>query len=347
LSLITYILKRLLSLIPVLLGVLTITFFLSRLLPGDPALAYLHGRLSGQHLVGLSEKEIYDTILHQLWLDRPLILQYFKYIGDLFTGNWGYSIAINKGQDVWSLIMLKLPKTLDLALFSFIIASFVGVRVGIISAKHRNKPKDTIIRGVALLGVSIPVFYLGVLLQYIFGFKLKLFPATGIKNMAYEEPEFITGFRLIDLLLTGKLYLVTDYLHHMFLPVMCLAFVSLAGITRQSRSSMLEVLEQDYIRTARAKGCRERDVIYSHAEKNTLIPTITVIGLNFGTVLTGAVLSETTFGIKGVAQLLMDSIISSEYWILNALVFVFTLLFVLINLGTDILYAFIDPRIRY
>jgi len=344
-SLINYILKRLVSLIPVLMGVLTVTFFLSRLLPGDPALAYLFN--AHDLLEGVGTPEIYEQIRIELWLDRPLIMQYFKYIGDLFSGNWGYSVAICRGQDVWTLIMQRLPRTMDIAIFSMIIASFVGIRAGISSGTHRNKPKDTMIRGIALIGVSIPVFYLGVLLQYFFGYVLDWFPVVGFKNMAYRDPPYITGFRIIDSLISGKLYLISDYLYHLILPVTCLSFITLAGITRQSRSSMLEVLEQDYVRTARAKGCREKDVIHIHAKKNSLIPTVTVIGLNFATIFTGAVLTETTFNLKGVAQLLLHAIIACEYWVLNALVFVFTLIFVFTNLIIDMIYAFIDPRIRY
>ncbi|MFW9828445.1 MAG: ABC transporter permease [Candidatus Thorarchaeota archaeon] len=344
-SLINYILKRVISLIPILLGVLTITFFLSRLLPGDPALAYLFN--AHRILQGTAVPDVYEQIKRQLWLDRPVILQYFKYIADLFTGNWGYSVAIRNGQDVWSLIMMRLPRTIDIAIFSMIIASFIGVRAGIISGTHRNKPRDTLIRSTALIGVSIPVFYLGILLQYVFGYKLDWFPSIGFKNMEFPDPPFITGFRLIDSLISGKLYMIPDYLLHLFLPVLCLSFITLAGITRQCRSSMLEVLDQDYVRTARAKGCREKDVIHVHAKRNSLIPTVTLIGLNFATVVTGAVLTETTFNLKGVAQLLVDSIRSSEYWIINALVFVFTLIFLFTNLAVDVMYAFIDPRIRY
>ena len=282
-----------------------------------------------------------------LWLDRPIILQYFKYLGDLFTGNWGYSLSIAQGMKVWDLIMLKLPRTIDIAIFSMIIAAFVGTKTGVISASHRNKPKDTIFRGIALIGVSIPVFYLGVLLQYFFGYILQWFPASGFKTWGYDDPTFVTGFRLIDSLISGEFYYITDYLYHLILPVFCLSFITLAGITRQSRSSMLEVLEQDYIRTARAKGCREKDVINTHAQRNSLIPTITVIGLGFAGLLGGAVLTETTFNLNGIGRLMIDAIRLNEYWILNGLVFVITIIFVSINLAIDVLYAMVDPRIRY
>jgi len=282
-----------------------------------------------------------------LWLDRPIILQYFKYLGDLFSGNWGFSVSIAHGADVWTLIMERLPRTIDIAIFSIIIASFLGAKSGVISATHRNKGRDTVIRGMALVGVSIPVFYLGVLLQFWLGYVVGWFPATGYKTRWYTNPPFVTGFRMIDSLISGQLYFVTDYLYHLVLPVFCLSFITLAGITRQSRSSMLEVLEQDYIRTARAKGCREKDVINVHAQRNSLIPTITVIGLNFAGLLSGAVLTETTFDLKGIGKLMVDAIRESEYWILNALVFVITIIFVTINLSIDVVYALLDPRIRY
>ncbi|MFX1386518.1 MAG: ABC transporter permease [Promethearchaeota archaeon] len=338
-SMMKYIIRRLISMIPVVIGVMTLTFILSRMMPGDPVLAFMPE--------GRPDPDLYNFYYHLLWLDQPIIMQYFKYLGDLFTGNWGYSLAIAQGMAVWDLIMLKLPRTIDIAIFSMIIAAFVGTKTGVISASHRNKPRDTIFRGIALVGVSIPVFYLGVLLQYFLGYILKWFPASGFKTWGYRDPAFVTGFRIIDSLISGEFYFITDYLYHLVLPVFCLSFITLAGITRQSRSSMLEVLEQDYIRTARAKGCKEKVVINTHAQRNSLIPTITVIGLSFAGLLGGAVLTETTFNLNGIGRLMIDSIRLNEYWILNGLVFVITIIFVSINLAIDVLYAMVDPRIRY
>ncbi|MFX1390502.1 MAG: ABC transporter permease [Promethearchaeota archaeon] len=338
-SLLKYLIRRLIALIPVIFGVMTLTFILSRLMPGDPVLAFLPP--------GKPDPDAYEYWFHYLWLDRPIILQYFKYLGDLFTGNWGKSVSIAHGVDVWPIIVEKLPRTIDVAIFSMVIAAFLGAKTGVISATHRNKPRDTVIRGMALVGVSIPVFYLGVLLQWWLAYILNWFPATGYKTRAYTNPPFVTGFRWIDAIISGELYFVTDYFYHLVLPVFCLAFISLAGITRQSRSSMLEVLEQDYIRTARAKGCREKDVIHVHAQRNSLIPTITVIGLSFAGLLSGAVLTETTFNLNGIGKLMIDAIRESEYWILTALVFVITIIFVTINLAIDVIYALVDPRIRY
>jgi peptide/nickel transport system permease protein len=203
------------------------------------------------------------------------------------------------------------------------------------------------LRGLALVGVAIPIFFMGMLLQFTIGYLVPIFPTTGFKTYEYGNPEYVTGFRIIDSFISGEFYYISDYLYHLVLPVACLSFIVLAGITRQSRSSMLEVLEQDYVRTARAKGCKEKDVINTHARKNSLIPTVTVIGLSFAGLLSGAVLTETTFGLVGLGELLIASIRDVDYWVLNALVFVITIMFVSINLVTDIIYAMLDPRIVY
>jgi ABC-type dipeptide/oligopeptide/nickel transport system permease component len=337
-SLIKFIIRRLLALIPVLFGVLTLTFILSRAMPGDPVLAYLPERFVQSQ---------YDQMKEILGLNKSILDQYFIYLGKLFTGDWGYSISISRGLPVWTLIMISLPRTVDIAIMAVLIAAFVGIKTGVISATHRNKFRDTFFRGLSLIGVAIPVFFLGMLLQYFIGYVIPIFPTTGFKTYAYPDPPFVTGFRIIDSLISGKLYMIPDYLYHLALPVFCLAFISLAGIVRQTRSSMLEVLEQDYIRTARAKGCKEKDVINTHAKKNAMIPTVTVLGLSFAGLLSGAVLTETTFGLAGIGQLLVQAISNRDYWVLNGLVFFFALVFVIANLMTDILYGFLDPRIRY
>ncbi|MFW9950418.1 MAG: ABC transporter permease, partial [Candidatus Thorarchaeota archaeon] len=233
-----------------------------------------------------------------------------------------------------------------------IIAAVIGIKTGVVSATHRNKPRDTFLRGLTLLGVALPVFFLGMLLQYTLGYQIRIddqpiFPTTGFKTVSFTDPPFVTGFRWIDALISGDYYMITDYFYHLVLPVFCLSFISLAGIVRQTRSSMLEVLEQDYVRTARAKGCKEKDVINTHAKKNAMIPTVTVIGLGFGGLLTGAVLTETTFALEGIGQLLVRAIANSDYWVLNGLVFFFALVFIAVNLATDVIYGILDPRIRY
>ena len=341
-SLIKYAFRRIIGLIPVVFGVLTLTFMLSRLIPGDPVLAMLEA-------AGIAKPNpvVYNQMVRQLGLDQPLLVQYFKFIGDLLTGQWGLSVSIARNQPVWDLVMQRLPRTIDLAILSIIIAAFVGIKAGVISAKHRNKPADNVVRSLALIGVAIPVFFLGMLMQYYLGHLLKLFPSTGYKNFVYENPPIVTGFYIIDALISGELYKIWDYLYHLIMPVLCLSFVTLASITRQTRSSMLEVLETDYVRTARAKGCKERDVINTHALKNAMIPTATIIGLNLAALLDGAVITESTFGLVGIGRLLIDSIVLRDYWVLNAVIFFITLLYVGTNLGIDMIYAMLDPRIRY
>jgi peptide/nickel transport system permease protein len=341
-SLIKYIFRRVLIIIPELFGALTLTFILSRLMPGNPAVALLVSRG-----IPKPNPNIIAQMEHELGLDLPIIIQYFRYLGELFTGQWGESVVIVRQMPVWNLILQFLPFTADLAIFSIIIASYIGIKIGVISATHRNKARDTIFRFFALVGVSVPIFFMGMLLQYLLGYVIPIFPTASYKSIEYKSPPRVTGFYLIDSLISGKLYLVADYLVHLALPIFCLAFVTLAGIVRQTRSSMLEILEQDYIRTARAKGCKEKDVIHSHALKNALIPTVTIIGLNVAGLLTGAVLTETTFGIYGLGRLLVDSINLTDYWVLNGVVFLMTLIYLCANLFTDVIYAILDPRIRY
>ncbi|MBD3214819.1 MAG: ABC transporter permease subunit [Candidatus Lokiarchaeota archaeon] len=342
-SLLKYFGKRLLQMIPVVLGAITITFLLSRLTDYNPAVAYMPQSFTSEQLYAMEEA---------LGLHDPLIVQYFIFLGQVFAGDWGNSLQIAEGMPVWDLIWLKFPRTMEITIFAIIFSSIIGIKTGVISAKHRNKVKDTVVRGVALIGVSIPVFWLGILMQFFLSYQLGeisafSFPTFGYKSAWYLDPPLITGFRTIDSLMSGNLLLFFDYLYHLFLPVLALTMITIAGITRQARSSMLEVLEQDYIRTARAKGCKEKDVINKHALKNALIPTITVIGLNVGGLLGGAVLTETTFDLDGMGVLLITAIRRFDFSVIYACVFVISIVFVVVNLLMDLIYSYLDPRIRY
>jgi len=268
-------------------------------------------------------------------------------MSDIFTGNWGVSIYYARDSNVWDLIMFRLPKTIDLAFSSMVIASLLGIKIGIISANHRNKIRDTIFRSLGIIGVAFPVFVLGMVLQYYLGYKIPIFPRSYYKNIEFTDPPFVSGFYMIDALLAGQFYKIPDYLYHLILPIFCLTFVSLAGIVRHTRSSMLEILQQDYIRTARAKGCKEKTVIHKHALKNSLYPTITVIGLNFATLLSGVVILESTFGLPGIGSLIVDATLKRDYWLLNSCMVVIAFIYVFTTLIIDIMYGFIDQRIRY
>jgi peptide/nickel transport system permease protein len=340
-SLLTYIFKRIVIAIPVIFGVLTITFILSRLMPGDPVIQLL------MQAQVRTDGWMYVQMSRQLGLNLPIHLQYLRYISDIFTENWGQSIIYAPGSDVWDLIILRLPKTIDLVVFSMLIASFLGIRIGVLSAKHRNTVRDTIFRSLGIIGVAFPVFVLGMFLQYFIGYKVPVFPMTFYKNVDFADPPFVTGFYMIDAFMEGALYKIPDYLYHLVLPVFCLSFVTLASIVRQTRSSMLEVLQQDYIRTARAKGCLEKKVIKTHALKNSLIPTVTVIGLNFATLLSGAIILESTFGLPGMGLLLVEAALSRDYWLLISCMVVIAFIYIFTTLIIDILFGFLDPRVRF
>jgi peptide/nickel transport system permease protein len=308
-------------------------------MPGNPFLT------PGDFIRG--NPEYVRALLEKHGLDKPLIEQFLRYLRNMLRGDWGESLKVAKEVPVWDLIKGKFPVTIETGIYALLISSVVGVRTGVYSAVHRNKPGDTIIRTIALLGVAMPVFWLGILLQYSLSIKLGLFPTIGISKPGIGNPVTITSFRLIDTLITGRFDLFIDTAWHMILPVFVLSFIQVAGLTRYSRSSMLEVLELDYVRSARAKGCKERDVINKHALKNALIPIVTIIGLRFGTVISGAFLTETTFNLKGMAMLFVDAINFRDYFLINGCVFMFTLVYVIVVIFVDVLYAIIDPRIRY
>jgi len=344
-SLLKYTIRRLISLIPILIGVLFLSYVLTRQMEGNP---YQY-RLSDS--ARQSEIEWYWRQVELLGLDKNPVEQFFIYLGNLFLGKWGESISLNQGEPVWDLIMESFPKTVEITVLSVLFSAIVGIIAGIISSVHRNTPRDTIIRLIALMGVAIPVFWLGIMLQYIFSYKFDSWVGWSLPGTLYnnpgQSPRIITRLRLLDCLLTGRFDLFWDTVRHLILPVFCLSFISIAGITRQSRSSMLEVLELDYIRTARAKGCKERAVINKHAFRNAMIPTITIIGLNFAGLLGGAVLTEHTFNLHGMGVLTLQSINGRDYFVINACVFMITIVFVLVNLITDIIYGIADPRIRF
>ncbi|WP_457559452.1 ABC transporter permease [Candidatus Harpocratesius sp.] len=342
-SLIKYTIRRIIALIPILLGVMFLTFWLSRLMPSDPWTLMV-----GEHMT--DARQIYVEQQKQKWgYYDPIITQFLIYMKNLFSGDWGNTIAVlPKDTPVWDIISVKFPKTFEITILSVSIAAVVGIFAGIFSAVHRNEWSDTIIRFFALVGVAIPVFWLGMILQYIFAVKLGWLDATGYQGIQYitYKPD-ITGLRLLDSLIKGDIDVFKDTVLHLIMPVFALSFISVAGITRQTRSSMLEVLELDYIRTARAKGCSERQVIYKHAWRNAQITTITIVTLSFAGLLGGAVLTETTFALNGMGMMTIDAINKQDYFLINASVFLMTIIFVLANLITDILYGVVDPRIRY
>ena len=302
-----YVLKRLLSTIPVLIGISLLLFFMLRMLPGDPAQV-----LAGQ----MASQEDIKNIRQQLGLDKPIIVQYGLFLNRLAHFDLGRSARTRNPviQEIWA----RLPNTVLLAIAAISLACLFGIQAGIISAVRPHTWVDYFFTSMALFGISMPVFWLGLMLVVIFSVVLKWLPAGGIG--------------------TWK---------HMILPSFTLAAFVVAFITRMTRASMIEALSQDYTTTARSKGLKEQVVIVKHALKNALIPIITVVGLKFGLLLGGAVLTETVFAWPGMGRLIVESILGRDYPVIQGAILIFGLLYILVNLVVDLIYAFIDPRIRY
>lgn len=310
-----YIARRMLMAIPTLIGVTFLVFLSVRLVPGDPAIA-----LAGE----LATPELVEKVRSDLGLDEPLLIQYVTYIGLIFQGDMGQSIRSRL--PVTDEIALRLPRTLLLTVISLFIAGLIGIPLGIAAATRPNSLFDTGSMIVALLGISMPIFWLGLMLMIFFALLL---------------PQWL-GLSQPVLPPTGS-----GTWQHMVMPVMALAANSMALQARMTRACMLEVLGQDYIRTARSKGQRERMVIYFHALRNALLPIVTIIGLQFGILLGGAVLTETVFSWPGIGRLLVDAISYRDYPVIQGAVLVIAIGFVLTNLLVDMLYAYLDPRIQY
>jgi peptide/nickel transport system permease protein len=330
-----YIVKRLLQIIPVVLGVTLIAFALIHLAPGDPVRTML-----GQHA---TQQEM-DDIRAKYGLDQPLYVQYFIWLNDVLHGDLGRSILSH--EQVTTEIGSRFPNTMELAIAAMIFAVLIGVVAGIISATKQYSVADYSVMGLALFGISMPVFWLGIMLMMIFGVFLGWLPIGGRIDLLIPFQR-ITGFMVVDSIITGNGAALISVLRHLLLPAIALGTIPMAIIARTTRSSMLEVLRQDFIRTERAKGLSERKVIYKHAIRNAMVPVVTVIGLNFGLLLSGAILTETVFSWPGVGRLVIDSVYARDYPLVIGCILVFALVFVIVNLITDLLYTYIDPRIHY
>jgi peptide/nickel transport system permease protein len=330
-----YIIKRILMLIPVLLGVSVIVFLIMRVFSPDPAPIVL-----GQH----ATQETINIWRQANGLNDPIYLQYWHFLTGALTGNLGTSYYTKA--PVINEIMSRFPATIELALVAIVIASVLGILIGVISAVKKNSIFDNAGMLVALVGVSMPIFWLGILLIILFSGTLHLLPSGG-RIDPLLQPVDVTGFYLIDSLIEGNMDGFANALQHLVLPGVALAMYSMAIIARMTRSSMLETLQQDYIRTARAKGISEGKVIRKHAFRNGLIPIVTVIGLQLGSLLGGAVLTETVFSWPGIGAYTVQCILKSDFPVVQGVVLLIATVFVLMNLIVDIVYAFLDPRIKY
>lgn len=330
-----FIIKRILMLIPVLLGVSIIVFLIMRVFSPDPAPIVL-----GQH----ATQAAMDAWRQANGLNDPIYLQFYHFLTGALTGNLGTSYYTKA--PVIKEVMTRFPATIELAVVAIILASMFGILIGVISAVKKNSFFDNFGMMLALIGVSMPIFWLGILLIILFSGTLHWLPSTGRINPLLV-PVRTTGLYLLDSLISGNWSAFLDALKHLALPASALAMYSMAIITRMTRSSMLETLQQDYIRTARAKGITEGKVIRGHALRNGLIPIVTVIGLQLGSLLGGAVLTETVFSWPGIGAYTVDCIMKSDFPVVQGVVLLVATVFVLVNLVVDIIYAFIDPRIKY
>jgi peptide/nickel transport system permease protein len=320
-SLRSYLTRRILQAVPLVFGVIVLTFMIIHVAPGDPAYV-----LAGE----TASPEYIEMVRESLGLDKPLYEQLVIYIGSVMRGDLGYSYVFR--QPVLNIILERVPATLLLMSTALVVCSAVGIALGVISSKSPYSIKDNITTAVSILGYSLPVFWLAQILLLIFAVRLDWFPVQGIRSLREE--------------LIGIPY-VLDMAHHLVLPAFALGMFHLALVSRLTRASMLEVLRQDFITTAWSKGLDENTVFYRHALRNALLPVVTVIGLNLGVMLTGAVLTESVFAWPGLGRLMYDAISSRDYPVLMGNFIVVSISVIAWNLVTDVVYGFLDPRIRY
>ena len=338
-----FVLRRIILAIPVIFGVLTITWFLSYVV-GDPLAMYVTERTPDSAIPG---------IIRQRGLDQPPVVQYFIYLSSLFQGDWGVSTSTGADQPVLTVLARLFPATIELAIVAMIFAIILGIPLGIISATKKDRVPDHITRIFALTGVSMPIFWFGLMLKYLFFYQFSVWelphlPGGDRYNIRAFSWTPTTGFLLIDsLIFEHNPGLFMDALVHLIMPGFCLGYITLAIITRMMRSSMLEVIKEDYITLARSKGLTERIVIYKHALRNALIPTVTVIGLAFGGLITGAVLTETIFNWPGLGRWATRAILNSDMAAINGFTLLVAFIFVIANFIVDMIYGVLDPRIRF
>jgi dipeptide transport system permease protein len=331
-----FILRRVLILVPTIIGVTAVAFLFIHALPGDPVLL-----LSGER--GISP-ERYQAELRRFGLDLPIWQQYLAYLGRLLSGDFGTSFITKR--PVWNEFFTLFPATLELSLCAIVLAVAIGIPVGVVAAVQRGRIIDQALMTGALVGYSMPIFWWALLLIIVFSGSLGWTPVSGRMGLTFFTPR-VTGFMLIDSLLSGREGAFQSAVRHLILPSIVLATIPLAVIARQTRSAMLEVLGEDYVRTARAKGLPAWRVVGMHALRNALIPVVTTIGLQVGVLLTGAILTETIFSWPGIGKWLVDSIFRRDYQAVQGGLLLIALMVMLVNLAVDVLYGLINPRIRH
>jgi peptide/nickel transport system permease protein len=333
-----YILRRLLLTVPILVGITLATFVISHSVPADPVIANLGQRAQ-------DDPSIVGRYRHQWALDRPLPVQYFIYVGNLLHGDLGVSISSRR--PVADDLKQYFPATLELSTAALLISLLFGVPLGVLSAVRRNRLPDHLARMVSLIGTSTPVFWLGLLGAIIFWYHLKVLPApSGQLDRSITAPPTVTGVVVVDALLAGNWSALVNALWHLLLPALVLAAYTMGIITRMTRGSMLEVLVQDYIRTARAKGVRASGVVLRHGLRNAVIPTLTLAGLAYGSLLSGAVLTETVFSWPGIGLYATQTAQTGDFPAIMGVALLTALIYLLINLAVDIMYVLLNPLVR-
>ena len=354
-----YIIRRLLLAIPVLFGILLVTFVLARLIPGDPCKAILGEKAT---------QEVCERFIRSHGLDKPIYVQLGIYIRDVLKGDFGDSIRYSRPVSI--ILIERLPMTIELGFVAIFLAVLIGIPMGIIAAVYSNSTADIITMITANIGVSMPVYWLGLMLAYVFALLLRdtpfWLPPSGrltagvtaipfyeVFNIALEPEsikfhiyEFIANMYVLNSIITFDWHVLWDAIQHLILPSVALSTIPMSIIARMTRSSMLEILGLDYIRTARAKGMPKLRVVLRHAFRNAMLPVFTIIGLQLGTIFAGAVLTETIFGLAGVGRMLFEAITARDYPIVQAFTLVIAIGYVGMNLLVDVSYVFIDPRIK-
>jgi peptide/nickel transport system permease protein len=353
-----YTIRRLVTSVPVLLGVLVVTFVLARSIPGDPCRAMLGEKATA---------EICERFTRDKGLDKPLPVQFVIYMKDLLRGNFGDSIRFQR--PVAQILVERLPTTIELGLAGLLIATLIGIPLGIISALRHNTAVDMSTMVGANIGVSMPVFWLGLMLAYVFALLLKDTPfwlppsgrlSAGLTSVpfyevyglelgeggAFKVAQFFSNLYIFNSLITFDWEVGWDAIKHLILPALALGTIPMAIIARMTRSSLLQVLGLDYVRTARAKGLAERGVVLKHAFRNALLPIVTIIGLQLGIVFSGAILTETIFSLAGIGRSLYEAITARDYPIIQGFTVVIAVGYIIVNLVVDLSYGFLDPRIK-
>ncbi len=353
-----FIIRRVLVTIPVLLGIVFVVFVIARLVPGDPCRAVLGERATDA---------VCNDFIVRYGLDQPIPVQFVRYLEQLASGDLGDSIKHSR--PVTTLLIERLPTTIELTIMALFLAISIGIPLGLLSAYRRNSAVDVGTMMFANLGVSVPVFVLGLVLAFVFAIIFKDTPlslppsgrlSSGVSVIPLAEVwglegwtgpprailDFVSGLYIFSGLISGQWGAAADAFRHLILPAIALATIPLAIIARITRSSLLEVLGQDYVRTARAKGLNERAVVLRHGARNALLPVVTIIGLQLGALLSGAVLTETVFNLAGVGRSLVEAISGRDYVVVQGFTLLIAVIYVLVNLVVDISYGFLDPRIR-